>query len=69
MAPAKEEPAGPPLKKIRRRCAKCATPKPETHFKNDSAEFTPYCAGCRGRFPSLAARVLLVTKRPASRPR
>ena len=60
-----QHPRDPTRRKPTRRCAKCATPKPEAHFKN-GADFTPYCAGCRGRFPSLgAARVVLAKTRPA----
>lgn len=47
-------------KKFPRRCAKCATPKPNAHFQNDGS-FTPYCTSCRTRFPSLRAARVLVT--------
>lgn len=57
MANAKEAPASPTpaRKKFPRRCAKCAVPKPDAEFKAADGSQSPYCGGCRGRFPSLAA--------------
>ena len=54
--------------KLPRRCAKCATPKPDSHYKGEKGNFSPYCTSCRTRFPSLsAARVLSVKTTPRKR--
>jgi hypothetical protein len=68
MADAKDAPAKPQEKpKLPRRCAKCATPRPDAHFKTD-AGVSPYCPHCRQRFPELAGRVVSV-QRPSARKR
>ncbi|MDD5301523.1 MAG: hypothetical protein PHS14_00325 [Elusimicrobia bacterium] len=85
MANAKDEPAAPPApkpipkdqqhprdpskRKPMRRCAKCATPKPESHYQAGSSQLSPYCTSCRGRFPSLGAVLLAQTKNTPARKR
>ncbi len=80
MANAKDEPAAAPApipkdqqhprdpsrRKPQRRCAKCAAPQPEAQFQ-DGKGLSPYCASCRGRFPSLAAARLAVQRPPRKR--
>lgn len=68
MAKAKDVPPTPPAAPSKptlpRRCAKCAVPKPASHFQASSG-LTPYCTSCRGRFPSLAdARIVAGPVRP-----
>lgn len=66
MASAKDvTPAAPAENpKLPRRCAKCATPKPDTHYKTTTGA-SPYCTSCRVRFPSIAAaRIVAATSRP-----
>ena len=62
-APSPAPTSGRSIKKVLlRRCAKCATPKAESHFKA-GADMTPYCTDCRTRFPSIAA-ARIVRARP-----
>lgn len=56
-----QHPRDPSKRKEPRRCAKCASPAGEAAFKTETG-MSPYCAPCRGRFPSLAAPRLAVAK-------
>lgn len=63
-----QHPRDPSKRKPARRCAKCAVPKPEAQFAGDKAgETSPYCLGCRGKYPSLRAARLAA--KPSSRKR
>lgn len=64
-----QHPRDPSRRKPPRRCAKCAAPARESEFKNDEGAFTPYCAGCRGRFPSLASPRLVIADARRARKR